>query len=91
MEWLQALGPSALVVLGGIITWFLRSKSDELKAVEDRLAEQRRKVYSEILEPYIKLFTPAVANDPKQQAEVMKMITGFHLSKDVLRTCADRI
>ena len=81
MDWLKALGPSGLVVLGGIITWFLRSKSDELKAVEDRLAVERRKIYSDILEPYIKLFTPALLNDQKEQANVLTTITSFNYRK----------
>lgn len=56
MEWLKYIGPPLLMVLGGIITWFIKSKSEELKAVEDLLREERRKIYGEILEPYIQLF-----------------------------------
>jgi len=56
MNWLQVLGPSLLMVLGGIITWLLKSRVEELRATEEKLREERRKIYFRILDPYIRLF-----------------------------------
>ncbi|HLB75033.1 MAG TPA: hypothetical protein VJJ98_13520 [Sedimentisphaerales bacterium] len=56
MNWLSTLGPSLLMVIGGIITWLIKSRIEELRATEERLTEARRKTYSEILDPYITLF-----------------------------------
>ena len=57
MDWLTALGPSLLVVIGGIISWLLKARTEELRATEEKLRIERRKVYEEILEPYIRIFT----------------------------------
>ncbi len=72
MNWIQILGPSILIVLGGLITWLIKSKSEELRTVEENLRETRRDVYSEILAPYIKLFADS---SPNSQAQVTQQIT----------------
>ena len=72
MNWIQVLGPSVLMLLGGLITWVIKSRIEELRAVEEKLRETRREVYAEILEPYIKLFADA---SPKSQAQIQKQIT----------------
>lgn len=41
MNWLQILGPSLLIIIGGIITWFIKSRIEELRATEERLQDQR--------------------------------------------------
>ena len=68
MEWWEIALSPLLIVVGGIITWFLKSRSEELRATEERLSAERRKIYAEILAPYVKLFAgisrgDAVAND----------------------------
>lgn len=57
MIWLQVLGPSLLVLIGGIITWFLKSYIEKIRITEEKLHIERRKIYMDILEPYIKIFT----------------------------------
>ena len=57
MDWLQTIGPALLAVIGGIVGWFLKSRTDELRAVEERLSSERRKVYSDLLEPFVVLLT----------------------------------
>jgi len=63
MNWVQIIAPPLLMIIGGIITWVLKAKSEELRAVETKLSEQRWKVYDEILEPYIRIF--ANLKEPK--------------------------
>jgi len=76
MEWLQILGPSLLVILGGLITWFVKSKTEELLATEKKLLDERRKIYEKILEPYIQLFS-----DLKNSDDAMKKIVSFDYKK----------
>lgn len=54
MDWLQIIGPTLLVVLGGIVTWIIRSKIEESQAARTKLNEERRKTYGQILSPYIR-------------------------------------
>lgn len=42
MNWLTVLGLSFLMVLGGIITWLIKSRIEELRATEERLTGARR-------------------------------------------------
>jgi len=78
MDWLQVLGPSLLMVLGGIITWFLKSRVEELRATEERLREERRKIYGQILDPYIRLFADFKGQGPNI---AIKKITSYEYRK----------
>jgi len=66
------------MVLGGIITWLLKTRVEELHATEERLREERRKIYIQILDPYIRLFA-----DIKGQgtAQAIKKITSYEYRK----------
>ena len=78
MNWLQILGPSILLILGGIITWFLKTRVEELKAIEEKLREDRRKIYLQILDPYIRLFTDT---SEKGKLNVIKKVTSYEYKK----------
>lgn len=88
MDWAIALGPSLLVIIGGIITWMLKSRVEELRAIEKKLGDERRKVYAEILDPYIRVFVSlkAEGRDQALKEAVTKITsyehrkTGFELS-----------
>ena len=56
MYWLQILAPTLLMVVGGLITWLIKSKIEELRLTEEKLRDERRKIYAQILDPYIRLF-----------------------------------
>jgi hypothetical protein len=79
MNWLQILGPSLLIVLGGIITWFIKSRVEELRATEERLQDQRRRIYLEILDPYIRLFAELKGKGPPVQA--LRKMTSYEYRK----------
>ena len=78
MDWLQILGPTLLMVLGGIITWLTKSKIEELRAIKEKLREERRNIYAQILDPYIRLFTDIRV---KGKEEAIKMITSYNYKK----------
>ena len=57
MDWLKILGPTLLMVLGGVITWFIKSRIEELQAIKEKLRKEQRDIYDQILDPYVRLFT----------------------------------
>jgi len=65
---------SILVVLAGgsgIFSLVIKARLDELRAIEERLTAERRKIYLDILAPYIRLFAAMSRGelnkiDPKQ-------------------------
>jgi hypothetical protein len=79
MDWLQTLGPTLLVVLGGIISWFIKSRIEELRAIEEKLREERRNNYAHILDPYIHLF--ADIKKGKGPDEALKRVTSYDYRK----------
>ncbi|HUW14330.1 MAG TPA: hypothetical protein VM537_31700, partial [Anaerolineae bacterium] len=82
MDWLQALGPSLLIVLGGIITWFLKSRVEELRATEQRLQQERLKIYGQILDPYIRLFADLKPRGgPETTKRAVQQITSYQYKK----------
>ncbi len=79
MNWLQILVPTLLMLLGGIITWFIKSRVEELRATEERLQDQRRKIYLEILDPYIRLF--AELKGKGQPVQALRKMTSYDYRK----------
>ena len=78
MYWLEVLGPSLLLIIGGIATWFIKSRIEELRAVEARLREERRRTYRDLLEPYIRLFAELRVGGTEK---AIKQITSFDYRK----------
>lgn len=62
------------MVLGGIISWVVRSRTEELRLARLKLREEQRKIYAEILEPYIRLFAGLKEQEIQ---EAMKKITSY--------------
>ena len=51
MEWVQILAGPIFMVIGGIVAWIVRSRTEELRAMREKLREEQRKIYSQILDP----------------------------------------
>jgi len=54
MDWLHELGPYILVALAGIVGWWIRTRAEGLRAIEEKLREDQRNVYRKLIDPYIK-------------------------------------
>lgn len=51
---------AVLAIIGavsGFVGWWLKARNQELRAIEKMLREEQRKIYKEILDPYIGLFS----------------------------------
>jgi hypothetical protein len=77
MNWLQILVPSLSMVIGGIITWFIKSRIEEYRAVREKLREDQRKIYSQILDPYIRIFVDLT----KGSKQAIEKITSYDYRK----------
>lgn len=54
---ISTFGAPILVIIGGLITWFFKSKREELQAIEERAREKRIETYNELLHPFIVMFS----------------------------------
>jgi hypothetical protein len=83
-EWLYPLLVVVSGTVGGIITWFIRSRLEESRELERRLRDERSKVYIAILGPYIELFASISGGD--QREDRMDEITKKVLSVEYRKT-----
>ena len=73
------LGSPLLVFLGGLITWFIKTRSEELKAIEERAIEKRIEIYTIILDPLIVLLSKNT--DKKIKESSIKKINSVEYKK----------
>jgi hypothetical protein len=71
------------VVLGGIITWIIRSRIEESRSLQQKLNEERRKTYSEILLPFISVLANINRKEGASKAveQIMKDLTTFQKNR----------
>ena len=84
MNLLYALGPSLLIIIGGLISWLLKYRYEKLQEVEEKLRLERRKIYIEILEPYITLFS---LDEKNKIGNAMKRILSADYKKTAFELC----
>lgn len=53
---IAALGAPLLVFMGGLISWFLKTRKEDLQAIEERALERRIETYNTLLHPLIVMF-----------------------------------
>ena len=63
-----------LLTVGGLVTWILKAKRDELLTQEEKAREFRIKTYETLLEPYYGLFTFNLP-DKQKDKEIQKIAT----------------
>lgn len=79
MEWLQNILPTLLVVTTGLVTWFLKDKSEKLKYQREKLIEEKRQNYEKILEPIIRSL--AGTKNKTEMTKAIKQIQSFDYKK----------
>lgn len=65
--------PTLLVVSTGLLTWFLKDKSENLKLQREKLIEEKRQNYEKILEPMIRVFSGVKGNKNETQKAIKQM------------------
>lgn len=78
---LQAFFAAFFTTAGGLVVWFVQSRAEKLRKLEENLQERRLKLYSDAVDPFIRLF--AGLGDAKASAQVLKDIKGYQYRKTV--------
>ena len=73
MEYLKILAAPVLMIIGGIITWIIKNKTEKLKEAQANLRIQQLHTYTEILEPIIRIFSSVKGNKQDQQEALLKV------------------
>ncbi len=79
MELVENILPTFLVVITGLLTWFLKDKSEKLKFQREKLIEEKRNNYEKILEPIIRIF--AGITNKNEMAKANKQIQSYEYKK----------
>lgn len=78
---LQAFFAAFFTTIGGLVVWYFQSRAEKLRRLEESLHDRRLQLYSEALDPFVRLF--AGLGDSKATAQVMKDIRGYQYRKTV--------
>lgn len=85
MDWLSIAAPAlfaaAFTTIGGLVVWYLQSRIERIRQLEQKLSDDRRRLYAEALDPFIRIF--AGIKDPKQTAIAMKNVTSYEYRRTV--------
>lgn len=69
---ITGLGAPLLMFLGGLFSWFLKTRKEDLQAIEERALERRIETYNIILHPLIVMF--ASKSSEKEKAIAINKI-----------------
>ncbi len=75
----EFLVTTLFAALVGLAVWFLQSRVEAARQATARLRDERRKIYADILDPYIKLSSGI--GDAKQTDQVVKQIISYEYRK----------
>lgn len=62
-----ALISPILITIGGLITWFFKSKREDILLAEEKTRDFKIKTYETLLEPFIVVFTFTLRENQKQK------------------------
>ena len=79
MDLFNIVFSTVLASVVGLVVWFIQSRIEQIRRERDRLHDDRRKIYADLLEPYIRMFS--AVNDPKVQAQVTRQIVSMEYRK----------
>jgi hypothetical protein len=75
INWVSLAVPPLIGAAIGFFVWYFQSRIDQLRRAQERLHDDRRQIYSRMLEPYIRLFSGL--NDPGETQTAMSQILSF--------------
>ena len=83
MDWQGLLTPALTAAIGailaGLMTWFVQSRIEALRRETERLRDERKNTYMEILEPMIKALSGI--NNPDEAESALESLQSFEYRK----------
>jgi hypothetical protein len=70
IDWVDFLVPPLVGALVGFGVWYFQSRLEALRREQERLHDDRRKVYADVLEPFVRIF--AGIRNPKENQKALK-------------------
>ena len=72
MDWMT----QGVITIGvGIVVWFLTSRVEAIRREKEKLHDDRRKIYMQILDPFIRVF--AGIKNPSETNKALKQIVSY--------------
>lgn len=82
MDWTtNIIAPIVVAIIVGLAGWFLRQYFDSVKRERERLQDERRNIYMQTLEPYIRLFASVSNQDKRVEKEALELIQSYDYRK----------
>ena len=72
-------------ILGGIVgfaVWYLQSSLESVRREKENLQNERRKIYEDVLEPFIRIF--AGINDPAQTQAALEQVQSYEYRRRIM-------
>lgn len=80
MAWTDFVVTPLVGAIVGFAVWYFQSRIDEIRRAREGLNDDRRKVYADLLEPFVRIF--AGVKNPKENQKALQQL----LSVDYKRT-----
>ncbi len=78
-DWGKFVVTPLVGALVGFGVWYFQSRIDALRKEQERLHDDRRKIYSSVLEPFVRLF--AGIKDQQQNKKALKQMLSFEYKR----------
>jgi len=82
LNWTQLVITPIIAAAVGLAVWFVQSRIERIHRAEERLRDERRKIYLTILEPFIRTFTGI--KKPEEAIKAQKQIISFDYKRTAL-------
>ena len=73
MTWIEIVGPTSLVIIGGVVSWLLQNRIQKLNKLNEELRQQRIKKYASIVDPIVVIYSK-VDGGPEKAGEILQSI-----------------
>lgn len=74
MTWIEIVGPTSLVIIGGVVSWLLQNRIQKLNNLNEELRQQRIKKYASIVDPIVVIYSK-VDGGLKRQARFSSQLS----------------
>lgn len=79
MNWINFIITPFVAAAVGFAVWYFQTRIEEIRRTQDRLNDNQRTVYFEVLEPFIRTF--AGVNNPKETQKALKQVLSVDYRK----------